>query len=412
MLTLKLAWRNIWRSPRRTLLTLLAIAFATGILMFFMGLQLKSYDAAVNATTSLYHGHLQVQVEGYLDKPQLEKSLAGATELQATLKEIPEILAISRRSMAFALASSEDRSFGVQIVGIDPDAEPTVSTIAQAVKSGTYLNTKDPQGALIGATLAKNLKVQIGSELSLLGQGRDGSLAASVVRIAGIFNSGSKDLDRMILQIPISSFDEIFSMQGSAHALVIKVRDFTKIEEVQIKLTQVLKKISPASQAVSALRWDELLPGLKQSIQLDMSAGWLFFSSLVIIVAFCILNTFLMAVLERTREFGIMLSLGSSSRLLAQLVMVESLFLSVLGVILGMLAGCTVIQYFGQHGFSVPGTDEIMRQWNLPGTIYPEVTLRVLSTGPIVILIAAFVSILYPVIKVLQIRPLEGIRNA
>lgn len=410
-ITFRLAWRNIWRSPRRTILTLLAISFAVMVLMFFVALQLRSYDTAIRSTTSLFHGHLQIQVEGYLDRPQMRSVIVDPSRILGMMRADQRISAVSPRALGFAMASSGERTFGVQVIGVDPDREGHVSSIPGMVTEGRWIGSGGASEGAIGSVLARNLRITVGDELTLLGQGRDGSLAAGVVRIVGIFESGAKDLDRGALEIPLEIFDSLFSMEGAVHSLVSRVRDFRELPDIQSSLLDSLAGLQKSDKPLIPLRWDELLPGLKQSILLDMSAGWLFFVSLVVIVAFSVLNTFLMSVLERSREFGVLLALGVRRGALFRLILLEGVMLILCGIVLGIGAGSGIVLYFNMYGFTIPGTDELMKMWHLPGTMYPELNLAVLTRGPLVVLLLSGLALLLPALKARSLKILVALRG-
>ncbi|MCB0360870.1 MAG: FtsX-like permease family protein, partial [Bdellovibrionales bacterium] len=159
------------------------------------------------------------------------------------------------------------------------------------------------------------------------------------------------------------------------------------------------------------LRWDELLPGLKQAIELDMASGWLFYFSLVLIVTFSIVNTFFMVVVERTREFSIMLALGVRPSRIGGLVVLESMLLTTLGLLLGIGCGAVTLWYFGVHGFSVPGMDEVAKLWNLPDAIYTRITPRALLHGPLVLLGMSVLAVIFPVLKIFRLNPSTSLRQ-
>ena len=202
----KMAWRNMWRNPRRTLLTVTAIAFACILLVFMLSFQMGSYETMINASVKVHTGHLQVQVSGYQEDNEIRLAIHDPLPVERALDAIPQVKAYAPRARAFALISSQNRTYGIMVEGIDPDAERRVSTLASIVHRGEYLGSdagdEGLPNALVGHLLARNLKVGIGDELTLLGQGRDGSVAATVVRVHGITNSGLDELDRNAIQIP------------------------------------------------------------------------------------------------------------------------------------------------------------------------------------------------------------------
>lgn len=348
---------------------------------------------------------MQVQRDGYLEKPQMRLTLQEPNVLRQTLLDIPGISAISIRGQGFALVSSADRTYGVQVVGVNPQEEPAVSSIPGTIHTGSYLATQGSLDVVLGETLARNLKVSIRDEITLLGQGKDGSLAASVLSVRGIFRSGSSEVDHSMIQIDISTFQDIFSMPGEAHTLVLKTENLRDSEHLQDEIRKVIHGLP---QSLRVLRWDQLLPGLKQAIELDLASSWLFYFSLIVIVCFSILNTFLMSILERTHEFGIILALGATPKRIGRMVYLESLLLTLLGVGGGILLGGALTLYFGAYGFSIPGTEEIMKLWNLPLVIYPRLTFKVLCVGPGIVGFAALISVLYPIIRVIRLEAIDA----
>lgn len=409
MIIFQLAWRNIWRHPKRTLLTAAAISFAIMVLQFFYSLQLKSYDAAIGASTGIFHGHIQIQGTGYNDTPEIRNIVPNAVALKDKVAKLDGIDGISVRAFGYGLISSESRSFGAQIVGVEPESEGTISNIPGLVKQGEFLKSHHTLGAVVGSTLAKNLKVGVGDTVTVMSQGYDGSLVAVVLDVIGIFESGSVDLDRNTIEISLSDFNEQFGMEGSAHSIVIRTKDVDTATKLLPQVKEIASNIDDAS--LDVLDWERLLPGLKQSIDLDMSSGWLFYFSLIIIVSFSILNTFLMSVLERSYEFGVILSLGGNSMLLAKLVLLEALFLTLLGVISGTILGISLVEYFGYVGFTAPGAEEILKQWNLPSRIYPGVSLESLFFPTVTVALAAMLSVIYPMIKVFRIAPIKALKG-
>ena len=405
-ITLRLAWRNIWRHPRRTLLTLSAIAFAAAILVFMVTLQLSSYGTMIDYTLRAYHGHLQVQPKGYLDKPQIRNTISNARELGSHIRNLVQPTAVSVRAMGFALASSKARSYGVQVIGVETEYESKVSTIPGLVKKGRFLSSDDAQEAIIGHVLARNLKLNVGDELTLLGTGRDGSVAATVVPVVGIFESGSAELDRHLVELPLSTFQDVFSMGVDAHAIVVLGDSLDELED----LTDAVRLGLPAESPLVALSWEALIPGLKQAIQMDWASGWFLYLSLIIIVTFSILNTFLMSVLERTREFGIMVALGTRPARIGVLVMLESLWLTILGLAVGIIIGTAVVFYFYVRGFSYPGMEELAAYYNLPAVIKLGISPLSLTLGPAVILVVTCAAALYPALRIRLLKPVDAMR--
>jgi len=405
MLIARLAWRNLWRNPRRTVISLSAVAFATMIVIFMMAMQQGGYSAMIGSAIGVYTGELQVQRVGYHDKPQLEATIPDASSLAARIRSVPGVRAVSVRAEAVALISSAARTFGASVVGVEPDREPAVSSIPGTVRAGRYLSADDTSAAVIGDTLARNLSVKLGDELAVLGQGRDGSLGALVCTVVGIFSSGSPDLDRQIVEVPLAVLQPAFALDDEAHSLVVRTTTLDAVPAV----AQSIRAIVRDRPALAVLQWDELLEGLKQGIAIDAAVGWFLYTVLVVIVIFSILNTFIMSVLERTREFGVLLALGARPRFLGTVVAIESIFLLVAGLAAGVALGLAATAYFSVHGI-VFASEELLAQWNLPARIYPKLDLFTTTAGPLVILAATSLAALFPIFRIRRLRPVDAMK--
>ncbi|MDH3828597.1 MAG: ABC transporter permease, partial [Desulfobacterales bacterium] len=331
----KMAWRNIWRNPRRTILTGCAITFATVLLVFMLSFQFGSYETMINTSVKISSGHLQIQAEKYQEKKSIRLVIPEPRAIAEIVDQIPEVAAYTFRGQAFSLISSKDRTYGVVVTGIDPQKEITVSRIKKLVQAGNFLAAEDVNQALVGNLLAKNLRVSIGDELTLLGQGRDGSIGATVVQVKGIFRSGIDEFDRSAMQIPLSTFQDTFSMEEAVHEVVVIGKSLSDVSRIKTQLKAALSVLDNR-KPLKTLDWQELMPGLRQAIEMDLVSGLIFYGLLIIVVAFSILNTFLMAIFERTKEFGVMMAIGTTPRRLTKILLIESMSMTLIGIITGI----------------------------------------------------------------------------
>ncbi|MCP5121631.1 MAG: ABC transporter permease [Pseudomonadales bacterium] len=402
-----LAWRNLWRHRRRTWLTVGAMVFSNILLVFLVSLQLGSYQMMIDGSLAAFPGHIQIQHRGYLQDQHIYQSVPAAVELAARVRAMPGTEAVAARAEAFALASSAERSFGILLTGVQPGFEPAVSTFPGKVRMGRYLEEGDSEAIVIGSVLARNLKVGIGDELTFIGSGRDGSFAAGVATVVGIFDTGLEDVDRSMAQVPLAWFQQLFAMGEAGHSVVIRVPG---LEQVQATAGALRALPGVAQGELVVLDWNALVPGLRQAITSDMTSAWFTYSVLVVLVAFSVLNTQLMSVLERTREFGVMLALGMSPGRLARLVGMETLLLAALGLGLGVAGGGLLSGYLNHAGFVYPGVEEMMERFMLGGRIYPEVSLVSLLVGPLAVFIGALLAALYPALRLFRLQPVAAMR--
>lgn len=402
MLMPRLAWRNIWRQPRRTWLTLGAMVFANIILVFMISLQNGMYAMMINNTLRLDAGHYQIQAEDYHDHPAMYKTVNDGRQLAFAIRhKIGEFA--SARANAFVLLASDQRTYGAQLFGVEVEHEPQISSLPGLVTEGRYLGSDDAHEIVIGKVLARNLKVGIGDELTLLGSGKDGSIAADVVTVTGLFETGNNDADRLVAHMPLSVFQQVFSMGDAVHAIVITSDSIRHSDEL-------IKTIDLPVDSV-LLNWQQLVPGLMQAIKADISSAAFIYFILIMLSGFSVLNTVLMAVLERTREFGIFMALGLRPTQLAKLIFLETGLLAFIGLILGAMLGGLVTWYFEINGMYIPGYEEMATQFNMPARMYPDVDLLTLSLGPLFVFISAVIAAIYPAVKLMALKPLEAMHD-
>jgi ABC-type lipoprotein release transport system permease subunit len=401
-----MAWRNLWRHKRRTWLTTTAMIFSNVLLVFMISLQFGSYDMMINNTLQAFSGHIQVQHEGYNDNPKIRSSIPDIVPLADRMRHSVPDVSIAARGSAFALASSEQRSLGIQVIGVEPDFEPAVSTFPGLISQGSFLQNSDAAEIVIGAVLARNLKVSVGDELTLLGSGMDGSFAAGVVTIKGIFDSGSADIDRSLAEVPLAYFQDTFAMREHGHSIVVAVDGLENVEAARAAVESRVEGLD----GITVLEWELLHPGLKQAIQADLSSAWFMYGVLIILVAFSVMNTQLMSVLERTREFGVITALGIKPRKLASLVMLETALMASLGLLIGLVLGWMLAMYFNSVGFSYPGMEEMAAKFNLPSQMYPSVTFFSMLLGPSVVFLFCLLAAIYPSLRLFRLQPVEAMR--
>ena len=404
---LRLAWRNLWRHARRTWLTVGAMVFSNILLVFMISLQFGMYGLMIDNTLQVFTGHLQVQAPGYKDDQKMRQVVPDVRGLADYLRDAAGSGKVAARGWAFGLASSAERSYGIGIYGVEPEYEPTVSNIPGLVQDGRYLANPDAMEIVIGAVLARNLRAGVGDELTILGSGLDGSFAAAVVEIVGIFESGVPDIDRNIAEMPIGAFQDVFYMEGAGHQVVMFADSLRDVSATRERVEALL----PGDGNLVVHDWDVLQPGLKQAIQADISSAFFMYGVLVVLVAFSVLNTQLMSVLERTHEFGVAMALGLRPGRLGRLVMLETALLGLIGLVLGALAGALVTSWFTTNGLAIPGMEEMAAQFNLPPKMYPRVNLLTMCLGPAVVFLFTLLAAIYPALRLHKLHIVDAMRT-
>ena len=410
-----MAWRNIWRQPRRTLLSATAVMLTCGLLVFLPALQLGSYQAMVNAGIGILDGTAQIQRTKYLDTPAMRTTFKPEQTINnAVSKALPGVI-LAKRSNGFSLISSQERSFGLQVVGVEPDKEPAVSSIPKNIRQGRYLSSSISSGdkasapadeIILGEVLANNLQVKIGDRVTILGTGKDGSLAADSLEVVGIFSSGIKALDRQLAQMPIDRFDETFSMQGEIHAWVVIDPRESLLASYPSQMKELL-----ALHDLSVRDWQVMQPALLNAIKLDISSAVAMYLILVLVIVFSLLNSSLMSVLERTREFGMMMALGVKAGLLGKIIWVESLLVMSIGILAGLIVGGAVTVYYQSVGITFSGAEAVFEQFGLESTIHPLLNWVSLLVGPLFIALSLAIAGIYPSVRIRRLEIVAAMRS-
>ncbi len=408
----RLAWRNLWRNRRRTWLTAGGIAFAVWLLVFGMSTQDGSFDVWVDNVAHLLTGHVQVQEARFVDDPALENRLQRTREHIRRIERDPRVAAVLPRAMSFALVAAGERSFGAQVVGVDPARESGAASLPDRVTDGRYLN--QPGEAVLGAVLARNLGLQVGDELVMLGSALNGGVAAAAGTVVGIVDSGQAALDRALLQIHINDFRDGWGLgPEDAHALVLLLNRSADSEAVAESLRTELA-IGPgwgAGAAPAVLDWRDLMPEAQQTIELKRVGTILFFVLLTIIVAFSVVNSFMMTVYERTREYGMLLALGMRRPAIARQLSIEALWLAALGVVIGLTAAVIVVGVLSITGLPLPADAAgILAQYNLPDRMFPQFSVAAAVTAALVMLAGTQLAVLVPAWRLSRLSPVQALR--
>ncbi|MBN1633809.1 MAG: ABC transporter permease [Ignavibacteria bacterium] len=405
-LLIKLAWRNISRNKRRLFLTLTAITFATLASIIMRGVQLGTYAVNIRNAVNIFTGYLQIQQKDFQKNPSLKYNFTPDELTLKEVKSVSDVKGFSERIYGDGLISFRDNSAGAAIFGINPQQERRVTNIMERIHEGKFFDTDTTNEAVVGYTLLENLKAKINDEIVILSQGSDGSLGNLKFKITGTIKTGMQDIDVSAIFIGLEKAQELLELKNKIHTIVITLNDLNDIEEVKGELEQRI-----TNNNLKILSWDELMPEFKQSIELDNIGGIFFLIILIIIVAFGVLNTVLMSVMERFNEFGIALSIGMSQINLAVLVVIETFFITIPGIILGNMIGWVINFYIILNPIEI-GSElgQMYEEYGFLPVIESSVNYEIFINTDIAILLTAFIACFYPFYRVYKLEPLKGIR--
>jgi ABC-type lipoprotein release transport system permease subunit len=368
-----------------------------------MSAQSGSYEGMIDSAARLATGYIQIQHPDYQENPRLRSTLTEATPLMRRVAGVQGVTAVAPRAEGFALISAGERSYGAMVMGVNREAELAFSSLPSKLTHGNYLESSSD--AFIGSALARNLGVSVGDELVVLGTAKQGGVAAMVFIVGGIFDTGQPILDRTILQVRLATLQDGFELGDEVHRLVVMTDDVGTSGEVVTRLRGVL------DDKVRVLGWTELLPEMEQAIQLDRISANFMYWILMILVTLSIVNTFIMTVFERTREFGMLLSLGMRPGTIVMMLEMEAFSIWVVGAIVGLALSVAIIVPLGIVGIPLSGMEELARQYGMPDRLRPVLDLRAALTAPLVMGVGALLAALIPAMRVRKLRPIEALRE-
>lgn len=405
---LKLAWRSLWRNQRRTLITLASIAFGLTLAIFFVSLSAGIHKQVIGDATRMVAGQLAVENPRYREAPAPDLRVRDAEALAKEIGALAEVEGVKRRILADAVIKASGGSAGVSVVGVEPSAEGS-SPLARSVREGRYLAETDERGILVGRTLAEQLELKPGKKVVLSLRNADGETVEELLHVIGIFDTGSEEIDGVLVQLPLSAARRLLSLgPDEVTQLGVLLRSPDDQSVVLEKMQRML------GQREAAVRtWQELLPELSGWNTLDGSINRVLCGVILFLILFTILNTLMMSVLERVREFGTLLALGTPPARLRLQVLLEAAILGLLGCALGSSLGSAASYALQRHGLDV---QDLTRGQSVGGfafasRIHSEFTGMQVLVLATLILVATILLAVYPIIRSTRLNIADVIRS-
>ena len=403
---IKLAWRNIWRNKRRTLITAASIFFAIFFALIMRALQLGSYSNMIDNAVKLYSGHIQIHADGYWDNKSINNTLVQDEELMKMLRNNERIRQIVPRLESFALGSSGPQTKGVLVMGVNPGKQDSMSKLSEKLVKGAYFQPGE-NAAIIGETLSEYLQLGVKDTLVLLGQGYHGATAAGKYTIKGIVKIPKPDLDNKIVYLPLETSQRMYMAYNRLTTLAINLNDHRDLSETVKGLKQTLP-----DDKYEVKSWREIMPELVQQIQSDNASGWILLAILYLIIAFGVLGTVMMMITERKREFGVMIAVGMHKFKLALIVTVEMIFIGLLGLIAGIIGSMPVILYYHYNPIRLSGeVAESIETFGIEPIMPMAWQADFYINQTLIVAVIVIVSVLYPIYSITRIRAVKAMRG-
>ena len=357
----RLAWRSIWRNRRRTLITIISIGFGLACTVFFIAIGEGVYTQLIDQVVRMQAGHITMENPSYREAPAVDLWLKAPESLRFQIEKLPQVERTKLIIIGQGIARSGSGDVSATLMGIEPSVELDTSPLVRHIVEGRYLNDQDGSWVVIGSELARRLKLGVGKKMVLTTNDAAGNLVDVLCRVRGIFETGSVELDGYFIQATIDFARSLFGLpEDGATQLGVVLR----IPQTQESILQEIR-LNLAEQDIAVLPWQEVIPEIASYIKLDKGSNLIFQAILVFLILFTIFNTILMSVLEREREFAVLLALGTKPALLRLQILMESVYLGLIGCALGLLVGglaAWAVQVWGidlrsllEEGFTISG---------------------------------------------------------
>lgn len=403
MLTLKIAWRNVFRQKRRTLLTVLTMFGGFTLSAISIGWADGTYNNIISMFTRNRLGHIQIHEKGYLDKPSLHKNIVEYRAIGEKLTRMEDVEAWTPRFFAAGLVSVGDKSSGARIIGIDPALESKATRFEKKVSTGRALSESPSSEAVIGKGLAKTLEANIGDTVLIFSQAADGSLANDLYKIVGITESGNASEDRTSLYLHLDDAQKLFVLDSAVHEIAVIATGLDEVRDLVVKIEKQLK-----NPALEVKPWQEFARSFYVAMKADKQGAWIMLFVIILIVATGVLNTVLMTVLERRREYGVLRAVGTSPFQVFRLVIYEVESMALLSILGGALVSIGINYVLSINGVPMPqtftyGGMEFSR-------FYTEVSMRGVWIPAATVAVTALIVGIFPACKAARVEPAKAMR--
>lgn len=407
MLSLKLAWRSIWRNRRRTLITTFSIVVAVFLSVITRSTQEGQYDNMIENTVGSFSGHLQVHGKGYWNEPTLDNSFRWTDSLSSLARQTPGVAAVVPRLESYVLAAVTRQSRPALVMGIDPEAEQALSNPPQQLVNGNYFTSGDEQGAVVGEELFNRLGAQLGDSLVLIGQGFRGMNAAGLYPIRGVVRFPNPRLNSSLVYLPLQTARSLFSAPERLTAAALVLDDPRGLDRAVSRLQE---EVDTSSYEV--MGWREMMPELEQAIQADRGSGVIILGVLYMVVGFGILGTVLMMTAERSYEFGVMLSVGTPRSTLFRILSIEVLLIALLGTGGGILLSIPVTWYFHHYPIEFEGAmASAAEQYAMEPVLQFSVDPAIFTGQALTVFVITLLFCVIPLIRAARREPVEAMRQ-
>lgn len=400
-----MAWRNIWRNKMRSIVIILSITIGLfagiAVLALYKGMMKSRVRTVIDAEV----GHLQLHDSSFKKDYDPGFVLLNGAEVMKSINSIPGVKLVAPKSITNGMLGTTTGSAGVQINGIVPRLEYEASQLKKKIVEGKEFDSSRKNEIMIGKKLSKRMKLKVGSKLVLTFTDTAGAIVSGAFKVAAIYQSDNAPLDERNVYVNLHDLGSLLTTGTAFHEMVVLLQSDEKADEIKNQLQQKFPDLQVET-------WKEISPETDLLVKTTNQYSYIIMVIIMLALAFGIINTMLMAILERTKEIGMMVALGTSKLKVFLLVLAETFFLTLAGTPIGLLFGWLASSYFNKNGLDLSGMGrEMMSSFGFGTMIYPEFPTDKLAGVMLIVIVTAFVSCLFPAIKALRLQPVEALRR-
>ena len=399
----KIAWRNVWRNGLRSSVVIASIAMGIWAGLFVISVSAGLNEQRTKDALNTYISHVQIHDTMFVKDNNVEFRITDMEEVRETLSANPDVKSFAERVILSGMISSSAGGFGARITGIDPEQEKSVSTMHEKLVDGAYFEGMKRNPVLIGKKLAEKLKVGLRKKIVLTFQKDNGDIITGAFRVVGIYKTSNSKTDEMNVFVRSSDANRLLEENSGYHEVAIITNNLAEIDTIA-------GTIGASLPALSVRSWKEVSPDLGYADEMMMQMLYIIIGIILMALSFGIINTMLMAVLERKRELGMLMSVGMNKTKVFFMIVVETIFISMVGGPIGVVLGFITVSHFGSAGIDLSVVGKGLEEFGISTMVYTNLEPMFYLNVTVMVIVAAILSSIYPAIKALQLKPAEAVR--
>jgi ABC-type lipoprotein release transport system permease subunit len=402
-----LAWRNIWRNKRRSIITIISIAFAVLLACIMRSMQLGSYERMIENAARFYTGYIQVHQKGYWDDKVIDNVFEHDDDLVKLTESTQGVEAVVPRVESFALAAYETKTKGALVLGIDPEKENLLTRPKEKLVRGTYLDP-DEKSVLIGEGLAQYLSIDLGDTLVLISQGYHGANAAGIYPVKGVLKFPVPEQNNQTVLLPLTEAQWFYNLDNQLTSLAFVI---DKADHVKRIVGDISAEVD--TTALEVMSWEAMMPDLVQGIEIDNISGKVMLWVLYAVIGFGMFGTFLMMTAERMYEFGVMMSVGMKRLIMQFVIFVEMVMMTSIGTLVGVIISLPIITYYYHNPIYFSGESaKAFEAFDVEPAYFFSVEPSLFFFQAWAIFLMAIILGLYPLVVIRKLKPVKAMRES